>query len=89
MIGRMRVSGFLVVMVALGVVGVVWMIADIVNLGWGGVPGSTYACGVLGVLLIGFAMYREFGGQPLISSVPGHESQAQQFEEQQRRDGLR
>lgn len=84
-----RVNGSLVVLVVLGLAGVVWMIVDLVRLGAGEVPGSTWACGVLGAVLAVFAVYRELGGQPLITENPAYESQAQQFEEQQKRDGLR
>ncbi|MEZ5212795.1 MULTISPECIES: hypothetical protein [unclassified Gordonia (in: high G+C Gram-positive bacteria)] len=84
----MRVSGFLVLMVGLGFVGVIWAIVDVVNRGWSHVPGSTYACGVLGLILAVFALYREFGGQSLITENPEHESAAAQYEEQKRRDGL-
>ncbi|GAC56798.1 hypothetical protein GOHSU_13_00200 [Gordonia hirsuta DSM 44140 = NBRC 16056] len=83
-----RVSGFLVIMVALGFAGIVWMIVDIVDLGWGEVPGSTYACGVLGAVLSGFALYREFGGQPIVSLDPYSVSPAEQYEEQKKHDGL-
>lgn len=84
----MRVSGFLVVLVALGFAGIVWMMVDIVNLGWSGVPGSTYACGVLGVVLSAFALYREFGGQPIVTLDPYSVNPAEQYEEQKKRDGL-
>lgn len=84
----MRVSGFLVVLVALGFAGIVWMLVDIVDLGWSGVPGSTYACGVLGAVLSGFALYREFGGQPIVTLDPYAVDPAAQYEEQKKRDGL-
>ena len=86
--GMRSVSGVWVVLVGLGMVGVVWAIVDIVNVGAGEVPGSTWVAGVLGLILMVAALYREFGGQPLITANPDHESQAQQFEEQKRRDGL-
>lgn len=84
-----RVSGLLVILTTLGLAGVVWMIIDIVRLGWGEVPGSTYTCGVLGAILAAFAVYRELGGRPLVTENADWESEAQQFEDQQKRDGLR
>ncbi len=89
MIGRMRVSGFTAFLAALGLAGVIWMIVDVVRLGAGEVPGSTWACGVLGAIVAATALYRELGGTPLLAADPAHQSQAQQFEDQQRRDGLR
>ncbi len=85
----MRVSGFLMTMTVLGLAGVVWMIVDLVRLGAGDVPGSTWACGVLGLVLVVSSAYRELGGTPIITENPAYESPAQQFEEQQKRDGLR
>lgn len=85
----MRISGFLISMTVLGLAGVVWMIVDIVRLGAGDVPGSTWACGVLGAVLVVSAAYRELGGTPIITENPNYESEAQQFEEQQKRDGFR
>lgn len=84
-----RMSGLHLALITLGLAGVVWMIVDIVRLGWGEVPGSTYACGVLGVVVVGLAVYRDLGGQPLVTANPNWESEAQQFEDQQKRDGLR
>ncbi|MFZ2512769.1 MAG: hypothetical protein WAW85_16945 [Gordonia sp. (in: high G+C Gram-positive bacteria)] len=79
----------MVILTALGLAGVVWMIVDIVRLGWSEVPGSTYACGVLGAILGVFAVYRDLGGQPLVTANPNWESEAQQFEDQQKHDGFR
>lgn len=64
------------------------MIVDIVRLGWNEVPGSTYACGAFGFVLAVFALYRELGGQPIVTENPAWESEAQQFEDQKKRDGL-
>lgn len=84
----MRVSGFLVLMVGLGVVGVTWMLVDVVNLGWSHVPGSTWVCGVLGLVLALTAFYRELGGRPLLTEDPDHQNPAQQYEAQKKHDGL-
>lgn len=78
--------GIWVVMVAIGSIGVVWALVDVVNRGWAGVPGSTWLCGVLGLVLAGFALYREFGGEPLITV--DHENVAAEYE-QQKRDSAR
>lgn len=78
----MRSGGIWVVMVAIGLLGTVWAIVDVVDRGWDEVPGSTWLCGVLGLVLAGFALYREFGGQPLITV--DQENIAQEYEEQKR-----
>ncbi|MFT3714736.1 MAG: hypothetical protein QM774_01970 [Gordonia sp. (in: high G+C Gram-positive bacteria)] len=83
-----RVSTSLILLVVVGLIGVVWMIADVVREGASNVPGSTWFCGVLGAVLAISAIYREFGGQPIITVNPDHESEKDQFEDQKRRDGL-
>lgn len=61
--------GAFLILGALGLVGVVWAIVDIVNHGAGEVPGSVWTCLVLGAILAVTAFYREFGGGPLIDPV--------------------
>lgn len=78
----MRGKGVFVVLVGIGLVGVVWAIVDVVDRGWSSVPGSTWVCAVLVV----FALYREFGGSPLITV--DHENIAEEYEAQKRADGL-
>lgn len=82
----MRNVGVWVVLVGIGAVGVIWAIVDIVNKGWSQVPGSTWLCGVLGLILAVGALYREFGGQPLVTV--DHENIAEEYEAQKRADGL-
>ena len=83
-----NVNGASIAFAVLGLAGVVWTIVDVVREGVDGVPGSTWVCGVLGLILAATALYRDFGGQPLVTVNPDHESEAQQFEDQKRRDGL-
>ncbi|MGW0037631.1 hypothetical protein [Gordonia sp. NPDC003376] len=77
-----RGLGIWVVMVAIGLLGVVWAVVDVVNRGWGDVPGSTWLCAILGAILAVFALYREFGGEPLVTV--DHENVAEEYEEQKR-----
>ena len=74
----MRGKGVFGVLVGIGLVGVVWAIVDVVDRGWSSVPGSTWVCAVLGLVLVVFALYREFGGSPLITV--DHENIAEEYE---------
>ncbi|MGW5522888.1 hypothetical protein [Gordonia sp. NPDC003950] len=78
--------GIWLVMVVIGLTGVVWALVDVINRGVGDVPGSTWLCGVLGLVLAAFALYREFGGEPLITF--DDENIAEEYE-QQKRDSAR
>lgn len=81
-------NGFEVLMIVLGAIGIVWALVDVVDDGAGNVAGSTWVAGALGIVLIVTAVYRMAAGGPIVTVNPDHESPAQQFEEQKRRDGL-
>lgn len=69
--------------VVIGLAGVIWAVVDVITRGWGGVPGSTWVCAALGLILAINALYREFGGQPLVTVNP-QENIAEEYEEQKR-----
>ena len=82
----MRGRGVFVALVAIGLIGIVWAIVDVIDSGWSSVPGSTWVCAALGLVLVAFALYREFGGQPLVTV--NDENIAEEYEAQKRADGL-
>ena len=82
----MRGKGVFVVLVGIGLVGVVWAIVDVVDRGWSSGPGSTWVCAALGLVLVVFALYREFGGSPLVTV--DNENIAEEYEAQKRADGV-
>lgn len=82
----MRGKGAFVALVAIGLVGIVWAVVDVIDRGWSSVPGSTWVCAALGLVLVVFALYREFGGQPLVTV--DNENIAEEYEAQKRADGL-
>ncbi|AZG48528.1 hypothetical protein [Gordonia insulae] len=64
----MQGVGIWVFFVAVGVVGLTWAIVDIVNVGWGNVPGSTWLCVLMSLIVVVGSLYREFGGAPLVTA---------------------
>ncbi|MGV9480519.1 hypothetical protein [Gordonia aichiensis] len=82
----MRGKGVFAGVIAIGVIGVVWAVVDVIDRGWASVPGSTWVCAALGLVLVVFAVYREFGGQPLVTV--NDENIAEEYEAQKRADGL-
>lgn len=64
---RSQGRGIWVFFLVVGCIGLIWAVVDIVNLGPSHVPGSTWLCLAMSIVVAVGSVYREFGGTPLVT----------------------